>query len=206
MKSVGDSPNKKRIIRVFLPFLMLLLGFFTYSFFNNIFDRTERAPVTSTTGLEVSAASSTKEIITTPITEMGTPSPTTFDSTFRIEETATPIPIKFTADDLKIKGPPSESAFTLDSPVTLYWTWPDNYIKKQHQFSVYLLGEFEEWLIGTRDEPSLGDFGYHINFTPGKIVESPGKYDIEIRLEQKEPHLIALRSNRVPVILNSISQ
>ena len=99
----------------------------------------------------------------------------------------TPLPPTLPANtEIQLIGPPPDSSFYLDDPISTIWTWPLPQEPGQ-QFSVYLVTGENEYLAGTVKEPSLGDFGYQLTYLPDDVVNSEGTYLLLIRLQQIRP-------------------
>ena len=84
---------------------------------------------------------------------------------------------------IQLVGPPPDSSFYLDDPLSTIWTWPLPQETGQ-QFAVYLFSDENEFLAGTVKDPSLGAFGYQLTYFPGDVVDSEGTYLLQIRLQQ----------------------
>lgn len=96
--------------------------------------------------------------------------------------------------DIQLYGPPPNSIFSLQTPLTVYWDWPYENIEDRH-FSLYLVDESGEYLAGTVNEPSLGNRGFQLNFVPADVLKAEGAYLIEIHLEQIDPFITLADSN-----------
>jgi hypothetical protein len=96
----------------------------------------------------------------------------------------TPLPPTPPANaQIQLVGPPPDSSFYLDDPVSTIWTWPLPQETGQ-QFAIYLVTDENEFLAGTVKDPSLGDYGYQLTYFPGDVVDSEGTYLLQIRLQQ----------------------
>ncbi len=102
--------------------------------------------------------------------------------------------VQIDLENIKLIGPPSNSFFSLQTPLTVYWDWPLEQENDQ-QFAVYLLDDSGEHLVGTADEPSLGNRGYQLSFVPGDKVNFDGPYLLEVRLEQVDSQGLIAASN-----------
>lgn len=81
-----------------------------------------------------------------------------------------------------VYGPPPESAFHLDEPITFYWSWPEPLTEEQ-QFSLYLRSNAGEQRIGTISEANLGR-AYWLSATLADRVSGPGPVAWHVRLEE----------------------
>ena len=96
----------------------------------------------------------------------------------------TPLPPTPPANaQIQLIGPPPDSSFYLDDPLSTIWTWPLPQEAGQ-QFAVFLVTDENEFLAGTVKDPSLGDFGYQLTYFPGDVVNSEGTFLLQIRLQQ----------------------
>ncbi|MDX1413550.1 MAG: hypothetical protein R3293_05115 [Candidatus Promineifilaceae bacterium] len=104
-------------------------------------------------------------------------------------------------DSIELMGPPENSSFLLNTPITVYWDWPLA-LEDNQQFTLYLLKESEEFLVGDTAESSMGDQGYQLNFIPENFVNLEGDYTIQIRLEQFETSaIIAISKSRAVLFI-----
>ena len=176
----------RRSIRIFLPFFLLLFGFLIFSLGKQ---KSIQKPLPINLGVQ-----STPEGAKISNDETVTPEPTA--TAFSKEPTTTTMaqndqnivaaPLsQYQTEDLEIFGPPTRSVFSLHTPVTIYWNWPFD-LEGSLYFSVYLLNDSGEQLIGSVYEPSLGKLGYQLTFIPFETVESPGSYFFEVRMENDE--------------------
>jgi len=194
----GKPVLDRRSIRIFLPFVLLLLSFTALSIAKQQNSRNKK-----NNNVESAPASIIPITKDAAIVHELTPDPTNLSSSTPTaavisqdngEPTASEIPTRFPNDSIVFIGPPSNSIFSLQTPVTIYWDWP--FYEDQNQlFAVYLMDDSGEYLAGTADEPSLGNRGYQLNFIPRDTVNSEGPYLIEIRLQQMESLAVLAVSN-----------
>ncbi len=157
--------------------MLLLLGFMVLYFAQQL-GVSEKESATTTN----QASTSPESILEPSITQSLTPLPT---STLT-ESAAIPIgtespDIDFPAvvepldetilPDIQLYGPPPNSVFSLQTPLTVYWDWPYENFEDRH-FSLYLVDDSGEYLAGTVNEPSLGNRGFQLNFVPADILKA----------------------------------
>lgn len=197
----GKLLNGRRGLRIFLPFLLLALGF---AFLSEFQEQSSRNPDSHDTAVDLKS-----DPLLTPTLSVfasGTPSPSgpasvTPNTTpsakglrpgnppTTVAETVTSIP----PTSIQINGPPEDSVFSFQTPLTIYWEWPFDQDESQ-RFTVYLQDEFGDYLAGMLNEPSLGDQGYQLSFVPADVVQSEGTYLVQIRLEYVEQQVIIATS------------
>ena len=100
----------------------------------------------------------------------------------KIDRTPLP-PMPPSNAQIQLIGPPPDSSFYLDDPLSTIWIWPLPQEAGQ-QFAVFLVTDENEVLAGTVKDPSLGDFGYQLTYFPGDVVNSEGTFLLQIRLQQ----------------------
>jgi hypothetical protein len=168
-------------------------------FLVSIFVAQQRIGYEPATEIAATVPSLTGDMVTddqhTPDSTMIVPTPTTPNATVRDpQRTLTPsADLPFNAT-IQLSGPPPDSSFYLNDPMSIYWSWPLELTDDQ-QFAIYLLIDQTKYLAGIVQEPALGNQGYQLKFDPGNMVEDEGTYQLEVRLERKRSQTILVASS-----------
>ena len=177
-----------RLIRVFSPFALLVIVLATIYIVTSMIrtdsnnDKIGIPPSpsmmpTSNANASIPATPTSLENATVSVMERNNE----FDTT--------PIPQTLPVNaQIQLIGPPPDSSFYLEDPLSTIWTWPLPQESGQ-QFAVYLITDENEYLAGTVKDPSLGAIGYQLTYFPDDIVNSEGTYLLQIRLQQIRPQI-----------------
>lgn len=190
-----DMWRKKagRLLRIFAPFTILLVGLAILNF--RIVDATsllrlpvEKAPVEK--AIEA-ADQATKVPAGTPITAniRQTPIATAIanavePSPVSLEPTPTSKPTLLPSEVATLTGPPSESQYLLSSPLAFYW-YSTRELAEDQAFALVIIGGENEEIVGLVSEPNLGS-GYQVHIVPEDFGFSAGEYYWQVRLLQRE--------------------
>lgn len=177
-----------RFLRVFTPFALLFVGLVILNF------RIENAAFVQQPLVE-----DTPEVTKQPTEELnGTPIPVNDHQTpvataiankvepspVPIEPTLTWKPTLIPGEVALLIGPPSESRFSVSSPLTFYW-YQAQQIREDQVFALVIVGEDFEELVGLVSEPNLGS-GYQVHILPEDLGFSAGEYYWQVRLLQQD--------------------
>lgn len=197
-----------RLLRVFTPFTLLLLGFLLVNYnIEDIFVNQQtpvpvppeniEEPVKHVTATQPSPNDAPPPIATAiaHATEMPTITPA-----------ATPklIPTMLPNDMVKLSGPPAESRFTLSTPLTFYW-FANRQLSEGESFKLFLANDTVEKLVGTVSEPNLGN-AYQVNFIPESANFSAGEYFWIVKKVQQNEGLILGESDQRSITLLEIEK
>ena len=187
-----------RLVRVFTPFLLLLVGVLVVNFNIEdlidlqqtpvqgtpaIIDRPENGVVNTPTPLM-----SGLEPISTAIanaTEMPTRSP---------EPIIDPSPTLFPRETITLTGPPEGSRFSISTPLSFYW-FSDKQLPEGVSFKLFLINDSIEKLAGIVSEPNMGS-AFQVNLIPENSGISPGEYYWKVIVSTQEGDSILGESER----------
>ncbi|RMG99564.1 MAG: hypothetical protein D6706_05265, partial [Chloroflexi bacterium] len=91
----------------------------------------------------------------------------------------TPLPTLPPGAQIELLGPPPDTTWVGNQPVTFYWQWPYPLANNQ-QFVVVIQTNGEEQRLGAVDQPNLGT-GYRLQ----AVLPTNGELVWEVRLETK---------------------
>ncbi len=197
-KYLGKST---RLIRIFSPFALLVIGLVAIYFIASI--------AKSESENEIFDIVPSPSMIATGNANMSIPASPTSRTNATVTATQRsnkidmmPLPSTPLANaQIQLLGPPPDSSFYLDDPLSAIWLWPLPRETGQ-QFAIYLVTDENEYLAGTVKDPSIGAFGYQLTYFPGDVVSSEGTYHLQIRLQQIRPQVDLVSS--VPRLLTFI--
>lgn len=95
---------------------------------------------------------------------------------------------------IQLLGPPTESSFQLNDPISFYWNWPFT-LGPDQRFAVYLRAGSDEWLLGTVEHNNLGS-AFRLRAELMELVSQAAQYEWLVRLE-----LLAERGGDRPQVL-----
>jgi hypothetical protein len=187
-----------RLVRVFTPFLLLLVGVLVVNF--NIEDLIDlqQTPVQGTPAIidlpengvvnTPTPLMSGLEPISTAIanaTEMPTRSP---------EPIIDPSPTLFPRETITLTGPPEGSRFSISTPLSFYW-FSDKQLSEGVSFKLFLINDSIEKLAGIVSEPNMGS-AFQVNLIPENSGISPGEYYWKVIVSTQEGDSILGESER----------
>lgn len=197
-KKIDKSFGFRRFTRIFLPFFLLALCLGVYSIFEIQFpkgqDNQNIIPTATADEFFTAAPTNGANTLEEPIIQGTSPDDAVNGSQGGVEATPQITPRGQTIT-ISILGPPTNSSFSKDTPVSIYWNWPDANLNEGYRFSVYIIDDFEERIVGTANEPALGSHGFQINFLPDDLNITPGTYQLEIRLESDSSDTVIAKSD-----------
>jgi hypothetical protein len=185
-----DMWRKKagRLLRVFAPFTILFVGLAILNFRIEDANSSPRLPVKE--AIEA-ADQGTKVPAGTPITVniRQTPVATAIAnaverSPVSLEPTPTSKATLLPSEVATLTGPPSESQFSLSSPLAFYW-YSTRELAEDQAFALVIIGGENEEIVGLVSEPNLGS-GYQVHIVPENFGFSTGEYYWQVRLLQRE--------------------
>ena len=198
-----DMWRKKagRLLRVFAPFTILFVGLAILNF--RIEDATS-SPLLPVEEAINTAEQATKVPVGTPITVnvRQTPIATAIanaiePSPVSLEPTPTSKPTLLPSEVATLTGPPSESQFSLSSPLAFYW-YSTRELAEDQAFALVIIGGENEEIVGLVSEPNLGS-GYQVHIVPENFGFSAGEYYWQVRLFQREADVLIDGSHQRPI-------
>lgn len=181
-----------RLLRVFAPFAILFVGLVILNFRiddtafiqRQIVDgppKGTKQPTEEPTGTPI-PINDHQIPVATAIANIVEPSPTP------LEPTPTSKPTLIPSEVATLTGPPSESRFSLSSPLSFFW-YPAQQIREDQAFALVIVGEGFEELVGLVSEPNLGT-GYQVYILPEEFGFSAGNYSWQVRLLQQQGDIL----------------
>lgn len=198
----SSAPAKRRGVIVIVAILVLIIGLGAINWLfpaQSSQAEIEQGTALTQTGGEELAEASGPTTLTPPLLGLATPwgvigrdnqSQSQSQSTATPSSTAqaaTPAPppavtVELPAEAMiQLLGPPANSSFRLDDPVSFYWDWPLA-LGPNQRFAVYLRAGSDEWLLGAVEHNNLGS-AYRLRAELTELVSQPAQYEWLVRLE-----------------------
>ena len=172
-----------RLIRIFSPFVLLVVVLVAFYFVTSMTkSESENETADNKPSPSMKPTGNANTSTTASPTSHTNVTITVTQQSNKVERTPLP-PMPPINAQIQLIGPPPDSSFHLEDPLSTIWTWPLPQEAGQ-QFAVFLVTDENEFLAGTVKDPSLGDFGYQLTYSPGDVVNSEGTYLLQIRLQQ----------------------
>ncbi len=173
-----------RALRVFTPFMILLAGLAVLNYQVANESSLQANPTAAPTPLstkpsEVADAAGTPVISGQPpiATAIRNGSPATPEPSV---PPPSPTPTPPPEDAAVLLGPPVDSSFSVDSPVTFYWQ-SDKRLEEDQLFVLHIFSEAGEQAASVISASELGS-GYQAGFVADSLDLPPGDYLWQVRL------------------------
>jgi hypothetical protein len=182
------SNKTNRLVRVFTPFFLLLVGVIVVNFTIEDLIIIQQTPVPGTATI---VDRPQNEVTNTPRSSVGGLEPISTAIANATEmPTIAPVPISdptptmFPREIITLTGPPEDSRFSISAPLSFYW-FSDKQLSAGETFKLFLMNDSNEKLVGTLSEPNMGS-AFQINFIPENSGISPGEYYWRIAVSSQE--------------------
>jgi hypothetical protein len=106
---------------------------------------------------------------------------------------------------IHLLGPPSGSTFADNAIISYYWQWPLPLAEDQH-FKVYLLTEEQTILLGTLNEPNIGDsYRLQVDLTDVKLTADTLHWLVQLETTQFDQPLRMSESRSLTIFTSSLT-
>ena len=167
----------KRLLRIFTPFMLLLLGLVLY------YAMAGTGP--EELGLRLTPAPEPTAIDSSAGVGVSTAAPLTSDpvATLTPAPTAVPTAVLPAGDLVSLAGPPAESIFPSTTTISFYWTSAYEPVDGQ-VYGVFIKSATSEVLAGTVESANFGR-QFQLQVRPADLTLAPGDYEWDVRLLQE---------------------